>query len=257
MFVIAALYLGLLSPNEQSRQEEALDKITSCQRELIACATGNCRPKNVTKVCPVDALRPRELRILQTELHSATNKFAGLPESSKALCVEEFNLYFSAALDQLNQNGHVLNYHLKNPRQDLRGVGLEAFYRAEVETKLTGIVARAQHIDGARESKFNNCPLTPFTAATLFRAQNLAFARANSSIETIKSGELNRQILHATWFIFHHADLWQKAQKEAADVFDDLQVRGEFPAAPAHNLRGRVEAHTPLYEEDRLARDWP
>ncbi len=257
MYIIIALYMSLVTANEHSEAEHILRNISSCQHALVLCATGNCKPNRVIKLCPVDALRPRELMILQTELHSATNTFSGLPDGISKLCVEEFELYYSMSLKKLKQDGDVLYLNLGDLQEGFHGPDLETFYRAGLESNLTGITTKATYVDGARDIKFNNCPLSPIIPDILLRAQNLAFAREHDFIGRMKKDGVNQQLLRPYFHTFLHADLWQQAQVEALEVFEGLLERGESSAGAVSNFRGRVAAHVPLYDDDKLARDWP
>lgn len=194
---------------------------------------------------------------MQTELRSATNKFNGLPEDINKLCVEEFENYYSMSLKKLKQDGNVLHLNLGDLQQNFHGRDLETFYRAGLESNLTGITTKATYIDGVRDNKFIKCPLTPIIPLILLRAQNLAFARENHFIDRMKNGEVNQQLLRPYFHTFLHADLWQQAQVEALEVFESLLELGQSSTGAVSNLRGRVAAHVPLYDDGKLAREWP
>ena len=257
MYIIIALYMGLITANKHSEADYILRNISSCQHALVLCATGNCKPNRVTKLCPVDALRPRELMILQTELRSATNKFNGLPEGINTLCVEEFERYYAMSLKKLKQDGNVLYLNLGDLQEAFHGPDLETFYRAGLESNLTGITTKAAYIDGVRDSKFIKCPISPIIPDMLLRAQNLAFAREHDFIGRMKKGEVDQRLLRSYFHTFLHADLWQQAQVEALEVFESLLQPGQSSTGAISNLRGRVAAHVPLYDDDKLAREWP
>jgi len=257
MLIIAALYLGILPVYEHTSSSAMTVSIGSCQHELALCATGGCRPAHVTKECPIAALRPRELRILQTELNSATNKLKALPAPISVLCLKEFDSYFAAALDEMEQGGRILHYDMKALQQKFHGADLEAFYRAGIESNITGIAVKAAHIEGARDTKFKKCPLAPTVSVILLRAQNLAFARDNRFLAKMKLGKVDPQLLRPFFHTFLHADLWQQAQEDALPVFENLQAQGKYPAGPVNNFRSRVAAHIPLYDDGTLANGWP
>ncbi len=259
MIVLTVLLSSLFFVNTPAGARAVTSKIAACQHELAACATGSCRPQNLARQCPLNALRPRELRILQTELRSASARLKDLPASARQLCAEKADNAFTHALTEIEANWQGPNNPLGIPRTHLHGEDLETVYRARLDLQLTGNAghAMAQKAEGASAGRFKACPQGPFLPVVLLRAQNLAFAHQHDFLRRLQNGGINRQILLAPYIIFLHADLWHPAQEEASRVFDALQEQGQFPAVPARNFHARVAAHKPLYQDDQLARGWP
>ncbi len=259
MMLLTLLLISLHSANTQAESDAVIARISACQQALSACATGNCQPERVTKLCPVEALRQRELRILQTELRSAVKRLEDLPEPTRNLCAEKANTVFSNTVAQLNATWDSHKSPLSIPRARLHGEDLETVYRARLDLFLTGraMKIRTQGADDAKMARFKSCPQGPLLPVVLLRTQNLAYAHKHKFIDRLKAGTFNKQILFAPYIIFLHADLWHPAQEEASRVFDALQEKGDFPAVPARNFHIRVAAHKPLYKDNQLAAGWP
>ena len=128
----------------------------------------------------------------------------------------------------------------------------ELFWRAQLDERLSGqAVSRIQS-----ESQLP-CDLPQFADVGQLRAQNLAFAESVHALELARAGRLSDPALWGTWFIYHHADLWQEEQAEASEVFTDLAAQGAFSDRLAQNTADRVHRHQPLFDAEQLSGGWP
>lgn len=252
--LLAAGLSAITLSSSNTADDPDWSSVAACARIQADCIEGGCDVQSLERSCYYGALSNTAEAIVRSETRFLASRAQTHEEPS--VCTQAINEEIRRGFESIRSDGPlaIREPYAPTPGTDeLSGMlERELYWRAQLDERLTGFAAqRSQSGTGLP------CELPAFADVGMLRAQNFAFAESVDALSLARDGHLSPPALWGTWFIYHHADLWQDEQAAASQVFSALAEEGDFPGSLARNTANRVAAHQPLYTPEQLEGGWP